>query len=342
MEPKRQILDIPRALRDTLEKGRPEYEALIRQTRWGEGPIYLCSCGAAAPASLAGAYAFEFLLGWPAVARSATVFESYSLGVLRPRAVVLVISASGEAPEALELARQARSHGATVLALTGNSCSPLTQVVDGVFLTRGEAAGDAPATSVCQHAALAYIALVAAKTLKRPTPQLKSIEEEFGELPRQVEWALTQLPDAIRSLASELQNLGRLALVGGGFYHAPALRGARRLRELAGMDAEAVEASEFPSFHYLRRDDACLFLCGSRSRIKKTIHDAAAQAKAKGARILSLTDSNDRELAERSELAILTTTLTEVAGSTLTLSLLEWLAVEVAHGARPGRAAARS
>ena len=38
MDLKAEILDIPRALGETLEKGRPEYDALVRQTRWGDAP----------------------------------------------------------------------------------------------------------------------------------------------------------------------------------------------------------------------------------------------------------------------------------------------------------------
>jgi len=333
MELKQQIQDIPQALRDTLEKGRSEYEALVRRTRWGEGPIYICGCGASIPISLGGAYAFEWLLGWPVVARAVTVFENYSMSLLRPRSVLLIVSASGEAPEAVELARTARSRGAISLALTGNPGSPLAQVSDGIFWAwPGESENAAP-TVVCQHAALTYIALVAARTLKRPNPQWDPMEEEFEKLPRHVEWTLTQLSDAVRALASELNGLRELWMVGGGFYHAPAIRGARRLKEVAGLHAEGMEVSEFRAepLERIKRGDGAVFLSGSRSKAKKEIRQAAAQARIKGATILSVTDSNDRELADRSELAVLIPSLTEMVGSTLTLALLEWLAVQAGH-----------
>jgi hypothetical protein len=50
--------------------------------------------------------------------------------------------------------------------------------------------------------------------------------------------------------------------------------------------------------------------------------------------VFSLTDSNDRELAEGSDLAILIPSLLEAPGSTLTVFMLEWLAWE-AQRARP-------
>jgi glucosamine--fructose-6-phosphate aminotransferase (isomerizing) len=343
METKQEIQGIPRALAATLQKGRPEFEALVRRTRWGEGPLYICGGGASGLISLTGVYAFESLLGWPVVARPAAVFQNYSLPVLRPRSVLLVISPSDEIPEALELARTARSRGANVLALTNHPQGPLAQIAEGVFLTRtGEAASPAT-TVVCQHAALNYIALVAARVLKRPNPQMEALQEEFEKLPQHVEWALTQLSEAVRALASELRGLRNAWLAGGGFYHPLALQGARRLNELAALHTQGSEASEFRRgpLQRLGREDGAVFLSGSRSRMKKEIHQAAAQARIQGVRILSLTDRNDRELADRSDLALLLPTLTEMVGSTLTLVLLEWLAVQAAREPKRDRDTSR-
>ena len=125
--------------------------------------------------------------------------------------------------------------------------------------------------------------------------------------------------------------------MGGGFYHYPAWQAARRLRSLAGLQVEGVEASEFLNAHahFARRDDAVLFLSGSQSKMKKLIHRCAAQARANGARVLSLTDSNDRELVEGSDLGILIPSLLEAPASTLTMFMLEWLAMEALRATKP-------
>ncbi len=147
----------------------------------------------------------------------------------------------------------------------------------------------------------------------------------------------TQLPSVVRSVAAEVARLPRLSIVGGGFYHYPAWQAARRMRSLAGLPVEAVEASEFLSghAHFARRDDAILFLSGSHSKIKKLLHRCAAQARMNGARVLSLTDSNDRDLAEGSDLGILIPSLLEAPASTLTMFMLEWLAMEALRATKP-------
>jgi glucosamine--fructose-6-phosphate aminotransferase (isomerizing) len=332
METRAKILEIPRLLRETLEKGVREYETLIRHVRWGEAPIYICGCGASLPMGMAGAYLFEWLAGWPVLARSAKVFEAYTLSTLRPRSVVVVISASGEDPEGLEVARIARSRGAALLALTRNPDGPLARACEAVFLTRDEGAEDSAAAAVCQLAALSSIALIAARVLKHSRAGLE-FEDELKRLPGQMEWSFTQLSDALRSLTQELRAMGRFWLVGGGLYHPMVVRGARRLSALGGIHGEGIEVSEFcsdPLLH-LRRGDVAMFVSGSRLRIKREVHQAAAQIKLKGARLFALTDTNDRELVDRSEMAILVPPLSEVGGSILALALLELLA---SQGAR--------
>ncbi len=333
MDTRATILEIPRLLRETLEKGVHDYETLIRHLRWGEGPIYICGCGASLPVGVAGAYLFEWVAGLPALVRSAKVFEAYTVSTLRPRSVLLVISASGEDPDALEIVRLARSRGALPLALTRSADGPLAKVCKGVFLTRDEGAEDSAAAAVCQLAALSSMALIVARLLKHSVAGLELLEDELKRLPAHLEWSFTQLSDALRSLAQELRALDRFWLAGGGLYHPVVVRGAGRLSAFGGIHGEGIEMSQFCSgpLSYLRRGEAVMFVSGSRLRIKRAVHHAAAEIKVKGARLISLTDNNDRELVDRSEMAILVPALSEVGGAMLALALLELLATSGAR-----------
>lgn len=42
---RRQIQEIPGALRKTLEIARTEYGAVARKIRWGDGPVLICGEG---------------------------------------------------------------------------------------------------------------------------------------------------------------------------------------------------------------------------------------------------------------------------------------------------------
>jgi fructoselysine-6-P-deglycase FrlB-like protein len=339
MDLKQEILDIPRALRETLEKGRPEYDALVRQTRWGDGPIYIVGSGPPLIAGLTAAYAFESLLGWPAVVREAAVFQAYSAAVLRPRSVLLAISPAGEDRETLEVAEMARGRGATVLALTGNAQSALAQAADGVFLVRaGEESGAGAKVALCQQAAASCVGLTAARVLKRRSPQLEAMEADFEKLPADVEWVLAQLTDAARSFAAEMKGWRSLGAVGGGFYHPGALQWAWLVRKLSAIDARGFEVAEFlhgprPS---LEREAAIVVLSGSRCRAKKHIHHLVERLRKAKIRTLSVTDGNDPEVSRHSDLAVLLPVLSELAGATLALALLHWVAYHAVRGQEPG------
>jgi glucosamine--fructose-6-phosphate aminotransferase (isomerizing) len=334
MDTKQAILDTPRALREMLEKRRPEYEALIRRTRWGDGPLFIVGQGPSRFAGMTAGLGFESLVGWPAVVREATEFCAYALGVLQPRSVVLAISQSGENPETLEAARAAHARGATVLALTNTAQNSLAALADGIFLTGGGGeAGSNEAPAVCRHAAMGFIPLLAAQVLKRHHPQLAALESEFQKLPEHIEWALTQLSDAVRPFAAELKRCQSLRVLGAGFFHPIAAEWARELSRGAHIRAECAFPfeEELDGFLEPAGGGALVFISNSRCRLKRAVHKAAARAERAGIKSLTITDREDRELQKHSSLAILLPGLHEMTGADLALALLEWASYHAAQ-----------
>jgi glucosamine--fructose-6-phosphate aminotransferase (isomerizing) len=321
-----------------VEKGRPEYDALVRQTRWGDGPIFVVASGASLATGLTAAYAFESLLGWPVVVREAVGFLAYSTSVLHPRSVLLAISPGGEEPETLEVARLARGRGATVLALTHNARGALAKMATGTFLVRAGAGEEASAgvkATVCAQAAASLVGLVAARALRRPSPQLDAMDADFAKLPAHAESAFRRLADAVRAFAAELQGWQRLAVVGAGFYHPAALQWASFVTKLSGVDARGFEVAELmakPLPSWGSTPPAVVVLSGSRCRTKERLHQLVQRLRKVKIRTLAVTDSNEPEVSRRADLAVLLPVLTEMAGSTLALAWLDWAAYEASRG----------
>lgn len=339
MNLKQEILEIPQALRETLEKGRPEYEALVRKTRWGDGPIYVVGRGSSFLSALTATYAFQGLLGWPVIVYPTAVFMTYALTVLRPHSVLLVLANRAESEEVGEVARAARSRGATVLALIPDLAGSLAQMMDGAFLLRvGGDLGSGAKFIVCEQAGLCFISLIAARVLKRHHPLFDALEQEFEKLPELVEQVFSQMTDAVRSVASEMEGAQDLRVVGAGFYHPVALQAARLMMEITRKRPEGFDPCAFDesAISTLNRNTVVAFLSGSRCKLKRKIHGVAAGVRKAGAKIIAVTDSNDRELIGRSTVSVLLPTLTEMVGSTLTLALLAWVTYHVAR--KQGRA----
>ncbi|HYD81289.1 MAG TPA: glucokinase [Paucimonas sp.] len=77
---------------------------------------------------------FKFLrFGVPSAAYTDPRLQALSAGVLKPRDVAVIISASGRLPELLDVADKARERGAAVVAITG-SHSPLARRADAVLV----------------------------------------------------------------------------------------------------------------------------------------------------------------------------------------------------------------
>jgi glutamine---fructose-6-phosphate transaminase (isomerizing) len=342
MDLHQQVLSGPRDLREMMEKGRPEFEAMVRRVRWGDGPLFIVGAGPSYYAALTGVYAFEGLVGLPVIARRAADFEAYGVSVLRQRSLVLALSKSGETPAALDAVRAARARGAVVLAMTNNPASTLAQTADVVVLLRaGDTTETFLSTHLCQQAAIGYLALVAAQVLKRHHHHLEVLEKEFAQLPGQVERIQTHLQDAVHALAGELKDLTALSVVGGGLYHPVALQAARFFQKTSHLHTEGLEDDAFRAEVHApgAAAPAVLFLSGTHCRVKKRIHSVCEEAKECGMKIFSVTDGNDRPLQESASLSLLLPELTEMVGATLTLALAQSLAE---HGSRHAKRETRA
>ncbi len=331
---KKEILDLPRAIRETLEMGRPEYDALLRRTRWGESPIYFLGSGSSLPVAQFAAGAFESLLEWPCVVRSALELGADILATARPRSIFFLVSDGSATSELLEVAKAARDRNGTLLALVASPQDALSPAVDGVFVVRAGEERGGVRLPVCHQAAAGYVAFLAARALKRPRPLFDSLEREFAELPGQIEWAFSQHEEGVRSLAAELGRAKKLTILAGGSYYPVAVNVAALLEKLAGIAAETRNAADPQAAQEpgLARDVTLLVLTGSRCHEKKQVHGIAQYAKRGGTKICSLTDGNDSEISRRSALALLLPVLNEITGATLAHAIMVWVA---SHASRP-------
>lgn len=340
MDPRRDLLELPQALRELLEKGGPEYDKLVRQTRWGDGPVYVMGSHTAYSAALTAGLAIEALVGVPAVVRAPADFANYTLPVLRPRSILLAIESPGEIGATLEAVHAAKSRNAKVLALTDDPQGELAKTADTTFPVRtGEARPGSRSASICRHVAACLLGLSVARALKRPSDYLRDLEEEFPKLPEHVEWAFSQLSEAVRALAAQLETAPRLQVVGGGFYYPVALHWVETLKRLEGTDGRAFNGlgTEFRDLGPHALGDTIMLLSGSRCRGRKTMHALAERAKRSGTNLLALTDKNDPEITRRAALAILLPVLSEEVGSLLALALLDWVACHGGPAAAGGR-----
>ena len=324
---KKELLEIPHALRQMFEEGRPLYDAVIRRVSWGERPIFMVGNGPSYRAALSGAWAFETLLGLPVIVQRPAVFSAYTSRALAVRSLVMAVSGPGDCQETLQAATKAKKRGAIVCAITADPASELAQAADiAVNYGPGGPPDEGTPSVFCRHAVMLFLAVAAARVLKAPAPLIDAQEEELGKMAAHVEWVLDQISDAGSALAKELGPLPNLYVVGGGPFHPVALEAASRLRQLAGVRASGFELMHFQQeFRQISQPGAgILYLSSSRCKLKEQVHQSVRESRQKdGPKIFVITDGNDRQLSEHADLAVLLPVLTEAGGALLALAFLE-------------------
>jgi DNA-binding MurR/RpiR family transcriptional regulator len=319
------VFEIPRLLQRFLDAGLKQAENVIRERRLGEGPIFVVREDAFEGAAAIATYAFESLLGRPALVRAASAFGEYTIRCVVPTSAVLAVSRLGQSDEVLRAATLARARGAALWAVTAADESPLAKLAHAVIpVFLDEECSNNPAWVVGASAAMIALPMVASRILRRLTPEEKKLQEEFFRLPRLMEDMLTRVQGAARSLGGELASLPELVVSGAGFYHSVALQAAKELRA-GGI---LTEADDLADLLPTRRKEGAhsrgtLLISGSDCLLKRRVHEVARRARLAGEDLFAITDSNDQKLSARSRLALLLPPLQEPSGALLALSAIE-------------------
>jgi fructoselysine-6-P-deglycase FrlB-like protein len=306
-------------------KRRVDFERALRGLRWGEMPVYAVGSAATLPAAFTFAYAFEEFLEWPVVVREAGRFLSLSRSSLRTGSALVLVA--DESPPVAEVVREARRRGARVLAVAAESDVPALAAHETVALPQLPAPGRLAAACL-QHAAAGYLALTAARLLKRPQPLLDRLENDWAELPGHFTSAVTRFGDAVRSMGAQLRGRNQILFVGAGLCE-PAAQQVAALarieghRFVAGAGPAEAHSSWLPAFG---RESAAVLLASSQSRARSELPDLARKIKAMGALGLAVTDGNNHDLIREVQAALLLPGLSDMPASILALALGAWLA----------------
>ena len=246
----KEIFEQPQAIADTLEGvagiGSDIFGAGAKEVFAAIDAVHIYACGTSYYSGLTAKFWLESIAGLPTQVEVASEYR-YRTSVPNPRALVVVISQSGETADTLAALKHAQSLGHThTLAICNVASSAMVRQTALKYLTRaGMEIGVASTKAfTTQLAALFLLALALAKQRGR-----LSAEDEARHLKN-----LRHLPAALASvLALEPQIIAwseRFAqrehalFLGRGLHYPIALEGALKLKEISYIHAEAYPAGE--------------------------------------------------------------------------------------------------
>jgi glucosamine--fructose-6-phosphate aminotransferase (isomerizing) len=249
----KEIHEQPRAIEDTL-RGRVQLESgtcnadeigISEQDANAVQRVVLLACGTSFHAAMYGRYLLEQLARVPAVVELASEFR-YREPVIAKGDLVIAVSQSGETADTLAALKEAKRHGARVLAVVNVQGSAIARAADGVLYTHaGPEIG--VASTKCFTAQLAAMALVAihmgrarnALSAERATALLG----ELVKVPEKMRHALEQ-DASVQLIARDLVSAQNALFLGRGVSCPVALEGALKLKEISYVHAEGYAGGE--------------------------------------------------------------------------------------------------
>jgi len=246
----KEIFEQPRAVADTLESvGTIEpslFGAAAAEVFSNVGAVRLLACGTSYYAGMVARLWLEGVAGIPAQAEIASEYR-YRDSVPDPKALVVVISQSGETADTLAALAHAKKlgHGHT-LAICNVATSSIVRQTELTYLTRaGTEIGVASTKAfTTQLTALFLLTLALAKSRGRLTAEDEARWlRDLRHLPSAIQSVLALEP-AIIAWAQQFAKKQNALFLGRGLHYPIALEGALKLKEISYIHGEAYPAGE--------------------------------------------------------------------------------------------------
>ena len=303
----KEIHEQPRAVRDTLlgrmsldagdvrleEVAAAGLEALGKAER-----IQFLACGTSWHAGLIGQFFMEQLAGVPASTDYASEFR-YRDPVISKGTLVVAISQSGETADTLAALREARSKGASVLAITNVPGSQITREADGCLLTHaGPEIGVASTKAfTAQVAAIALLAIYLGRRRGALSAAAgRSLLASLARVPQLMDQALSCGPQ-VEEMSRTLFKASDFLFLGRGVQYPIALEGALKLKEISYIHAEGYPAGEMKHGPIALIDESLpVVALIPRGRGYEKILSNVQEVKARGGRLVAITNAGDDQV----------------------------------------------
>ncbi len=305
----KEIMEQPKAIRDTISPrirdGKIVLDdiTLTREQVEGFRRIVIVACGSAYHVGVVAKYALEQLTRIPVEVDVASEFR-YRHPIIDDKALVLIISQSGETADTLAAMREAKRLGARTLSIVNVVGSSIANESDDVLYTwAGPEIAVATTKAYSTQIAVVYLlALYLADLLGTISPEkYESYLADLQKLPEQIE-AVLQNREHIQYFASRNFNAKDIFFIGRNIDYALSLEGSLKLKEISYIHSEAYAAGELKHGTISLVEDGTLVvaLASYLPLFDKTMSNVK-EVKARGAYVLGLTVEGKTEIEKETD-----------------------------------------
>ena len=253
--------------------------------------IYIVACGSAWHVGMAAQYVLEDMADIPVRVELASEFR-YRKMPLNQKALVIVVSQSGETADTLAALRLAKEKGITTMAIVNVVGSSIAREADKVLYTLAGPEISVATTKAysAQLAAMYCLAVQFAKVRGKITEEQYSYYiSELLTLPEKMQKTLED-KERIQWFAAKYANAHDVFFVGRGIDYAVCLEGSLKLKEISYIHSEAYAAGELKhgTISLIEQGTLVIGVLTQSELYEKTISNML-ECKSRGAYLMGLT-----------------------------------------------------
>jgi glucosamine--fructose-6-phosphate aminotransferase (isomerizing) len=270
-------------------------EATLREVR----KVSIVACGTSWHAGLVGKYVIEALAQIPSEVDYGSEYR-YRNPIVGTNELAVVITQSGETADTLAALREARSKGASSVAICNVVGSMATREAQGTVYTHaGPEIGVASTKAfTSQLVALHLLALYLAQVRGALTPQdVRRHIDDLLQIPQTLEQAL-KASAPVEAIAERFHRRTDFLFLGRGINYPIALEGALKLKEISYIHAEGYPAGEMKHGPIALIDESMpVVAIAPDDHVFEKMVGNMQEAKARGGAVIAITTLGDSRLA---------------------------------------------
>ena len=295
--------------------------------------IQVVACGTSMHAAMVGKYILEDFCGISVDVEPSSEFI-YRKTTTNEKTLVIGVSQSGETADTITAVKQSKKLGSHILIITNRPDSTMAREADSLIPVNAgiEVSVAATKSYMAQLLSFYLLALHIAEIKGSIDSQLlKDLKQGLIELPEKAEIILENKKE-IQTIAKKYASFKNFVFVARGINYATALEGALKLKEISYINATGYPAGELKHGPIAMLDETMPVLSiMTKGIVYDKILSNSEEAKARDARMIVLTNSDDTNIDSMFESIIRIPETDEYLSPILTIIPLQLIAYYIAE-----------
>ena len=303
---------------------------LDRETLKNLNRIQIVACGTSLHAAMVGKYIIEDFCGIAVDVEPSSEYI-YRKTITDKNTLVIGVSQSGETADTITAVRQAKSKGSHILIVTNRPDSTMAREADSLIPVNAGIEVSVAATKSYMAQLISFYLLAIYMAEVKGINNLKDLKHELIILPQKIEKVLAH-KEEIQKCARKFSGSKDFIFIARGINFPTALEGALKLKEISYINATGYTAGELKHGPIAMLDESMPVLSIlMKGKVYDKILSNSEEAKARNARMIALTDSDDEKLNELFESIIRIPEISEILSPALAVVPLQLLAYYIAE-----------